>query len=188
MQTTKISRDTISCLFRYKPQFQAVFVVFKKNIYLCMLLYSQLWASLVAHMVKNLPVIWETWVQSLGWEDSPGGGHGNALQYSCLENPHGQRSQVGYSPCGHKELDTTERLSTSTGLVVAHVLSSCRAWAQQLWWAGPAAWWHVMSSFPESPALQGRFLTSEPPRKSHLCLFSSLVQVSRTASVSAGSN
>ena len=29
---------------------------------------------------------------------SPGGGHGNALQYSCLENPHGQRSLVGCSP------------------------------------------------------------------------------------------
>ena len=27
------------------------------------------WASLVAQMVKNLPVMWETWVQSLGWED-----------------------------------------------------------------------------------------------------------------------
>ena len=39
---------------------------------------------------------------------SPGGGHGNPLQYFCLENPHGQRSLVGYSPCGHKELDTTE--------------------------------------------------------------------------------
>ena len=39
---------------------------------------------------------------------SPGGGHGNPLQYSCLENPHGQRSQVGYSPWAHKELDTTE--------------------------------------------------------------------------------
>ena len=25
---------------------------------------------------------------------SPGGGHGNPLQYSCLENPHGQRSLV----------------------------------------------------------------------------------------------
>ena len=26
-------------------------------------------ASLVAQMVKNLPAMWETWVQSLGWED-----------------------------------------------------------------------------------------------------------------------
>ena len=39
---------------------------------------------------------------------SPGGGHGNPLQYSFLENPHGQRSLVGYSPWGHKESDTTE--------------------------------------------------------------------------------
>ena len=29
---------------------------------------------------------------------SPGGGHGSPLQYSCLENPHGQRSLAGYSP------------------------------------------------------------------------------------------
>ena len=43
---------------------------------------------------------------------SPGGGHGNPLQYSCLENPHRQRSLVGYSPWGGKELDTTEWLST----------------------------------------------------------------------------
>ena len=43
---------------------------------------------------------------------SPGGGHGNPLQYSCLENPHGQRSLAGCSPWGRKELDTTERLST----------------------------------------------------------------------------
>ena len=28
-----------------------------------------LWASLVAQMVKNLPTMWETWVQSLDWED-----------------------------------------------------------------------------------------------------------------------
>ena len=27
------------------------------------------WASLVAQLVKNLPTVWETWVQSLGWED-----------------------------------------------------------------------------------------------------------------------
>jgi len=39
---------------------------------------------------------------------SPGGGHGNTLQYSCLENPHGQRSLEGYSPWGHKGWDTTE--------------------------------------------------------------------------------
>ena len=39
---------------------------------------------------------------------SPGGVHGNPLQYSCLEDPHGQRSLVGYSPWGCKESDVTE--------------------------------------------------------------------------------
>ena len=39
---------------------------------------------------------------------SPGGGHGNPLQYSCLENPHGQKSLAGYSPQGRKELDMIE--------------------------------------------------------------------------------
>ena len=44
---------------------------------------------------------------------SPGEGNGNPLQYSCLENPHGQRSLAGYHPRGRKELDTTEQLSTA---------------------------------------------------------------------------
>ena len=44
-------------------------------------------AFLVAQMVKNLPAMQKTWVRSLGKEDSPGGGHGNPLQYSSLENP-----------------------------------------------------------------------------------------------------
>jgi len=49
----------------------------------------------------------------LGLGRSPGGGHGNPLQYSCVENPHGQRGLVGYSSWGYKELDMTERLSTA---------------------------------------------------------------------------
>ena len=43
---------------------------------------------------------------------SPGGGNGHPLKYSCLENPHGQRSLAGYSPWGLKESDTTQQLST----------------------------------------------------------------------------
>ena len=43
---------------------------------------------------------------------SPGGGHGNPLGYSCLENHHGQRSLAGYNPWDCKESDTTELLST----------------------------------------------------------------------------
>ena len=41
---------------------------------------------LVAQMVKNLPSVQETQVQSLGWGRPPGEGNGNPLQYSCLEN------------------------------------------------------------------------------------------------------
>ena len=44
---------------------------------------------------------------------SHGEGYGNPLQYSGLENPHGQKSLVGYSPWGHKESDMTEQLSTA---------------------------------------------------------------------------
>ena len=43
----------------------------------------------------------------------PGGGHGNPLQYSCLENPHGQRSLAGYSPRCRKESDMTDWLGTT---------------------------------------------------------------------------
>ena len=67
-------------------------------------------------MVKNLPANGEN-PENLGLITglgrSPGGGHGNPLQYSCLENLHGQRSLVGYSPWGRKELDMTEPTSTA---------------------------------------------------------------------------
>ena len=42
-----------------------------------------------------------------------GGGHGNPLQYSCLENSHGQRSLVGHSPWGHTEPAMTQQLTQS---------------------------------------------------------------------------
>ena len=42
--------------------------------------------SLMTQMVKSLPETWEIQVLSLGWEDSPGEGNCNPLQYSCLEN------------------------------------------------------------------------------------------------------
>ena len=49
----------------------------------------------------------------LGLGRSPGGGHGNPFQHSCLENLHGQRSLAGCSPWGHEESDMTEQLSTA---------------------------------------------------------------------------
>ena len=70
------------------------------------------WASLVAQTVKNLPALQETWVQSLGWEQSLEEGmatHSTILTW----NPQVQRSLEGYSPWGHKESDSTEQLSTA---------------------------------------------------------------------------
>ena len=46
-----------------------------------------------------------------GLEGPPGEGSGTPLQNPCLENPHGQRSLVGYSPWDCKESDMTERLT-----------------------------------------------------------------------------
>ena len=43
-----------------------------------------------------------------------GGGHGNPLQYSLPGKSHGWRSLAGYSPQGHREPGSTERLSGST--------------------------------------------------------------------------
>ena len=65
--------------------------------------------SLVAQMVKHLPTMWETWVQSLGQEDlleKEMATHSNILAWKVpwMEEP------VGYSPWSCKESDTTERL------------------------------------------------------------------------------
>ena len=54
--------------------------------------------------VKNLPAQAGDLGSIPGLGRSPGGGNGNPLQYSCLENPHGQRSLAGYSPQGRKRV------------------------------------------------------------------------------------
>ena len=46
------------CMYIYQP-----------FLYICVSMYLSIWASLVAQIVKNLPAMQETWVQSLGWED-----------------------------------------------------------------------------------------------------------------------
>ena len=67
-------------------------------------------------VVKNLPTMQKTqerWNQSLGWKDP--------MEKELETHPSilawridGQMSMAGHSPWGHKELDTTERLNTST--------------------------------------------------------------------------
>ena len=69
-----------------------------------------MWASLVAQMVKSLPAMPETPVRFLGWEDPLE----ESMAIFLPGKFHGQRSMAGCSPRGHKEVDMTERLSTST--------------------------------------------------------------------------
>ena len=97
------------CLQCRRPPFDSCVGKIPGKVIGYLLQYS--WACLLAQMVKESDC-------HAGDLDSipevgrfPRGGHGNPLQYSCLENPRGQRSLEGYSPWGHKESETTERLS-----------------------------------------------------------------------------
>ena len=86
-------------------------------------------ASLVAQMVKNLPAMQETWVRSLGWENSWRREWQPNLVFLLAEF-HGQRSLAGHSPRGRQESDTTEWLTFSffkirrlqSGLNILHVV------------------------------------------------------------------
>ena len=62
---------------------------------------DKLRASLVAQMVENRLAMQETWVRFLGWEDSPGEGNGNPLQYSGLENPMDGLQSLGSQGVGY---------------------------------------------------------------------------------------
>ena len=67
------------------------------------------WASLLAQTLKNLPAMWETWVQSLGWEDSMEEGmaiHSSILAWRIPMNRGAWKAT--YSPWDHKVLDMTE--------------------------------------------------------------------------------
>ena len=75
-------------------------------------------------MVKNLPTMRETWVQSLGWEDllvKEMATHSSILAWKI----HGWRNLVGYSPSGRKESDTTERLHFAVSWGVISIFGTC---------------------------------------------------------------
>ena len=56
----------------------------------------------MALVLKNLTAIAGDLGSILESGRSPGGGHDNPFHSSCLENPHGQRSLMGYTPWGHR--------------------------------------------------------------------------------------
>ena len=93
-------------------------------------------------MVKNLPTNAGDASLIPGWGRSPGGGNGNPLQYSCLENSMDRGGWWVTVPWGHKESDSNEQLTHT----------------------------HTHTNYdpgikPRSPTLQADALTSEPPGK-----------------------
>ena len=85
-------------------------------------MYKYRWSSQVVLVVKIPPAspghVRDTG-STPGSGRSHGGGHGNPLQYSCLENPHEQRNLAGCSSWGCKESDMTEQLNT-------HTITTCK--------------------------------------------------------------
>ena len=88
--------------------------------------------------------MWETWIRSLGWEDllEEGMATHASIQYSCLENPHGQMCLAGYSPLGRKQSDTTGKLSSRTHTPTHTLLGDVLYWKVKrelrLWERGTA--------------------------------------------------
>ena len=68
------------------------------------------WASLVVQMVKNVPATWDTWVLSLGQEDSPGEGNVNQFQCSCLGNSMNRGAWWATVRGAAKQSDMTQQL------------------------------------------------------------------------------
>ena len=73
-----------------------------------------MWASLAAQIVKNSLAVWNTWVLSLGWEDPLEEGmvtHSSVLTWRIPMD----RGAWQATLWGHKESDTTERLTMKNG-------------------------------------------------------------------------
>ena len=98
-QSLFMSLSVSLCLHTYKSFKSKISTMEKWEVTLCM---GGTW-------VKNLPAIAgdRRYMGSIPRSGRPpGGGHGNPLQYSCLENPMDRRTWWVPSPWGHKESDT----------------------------------------------------------------------------------
>ena len=93
------------------------------------------WAYLVAQLIKNLPVMSEAWVQSLGWEDSLEKGtvtHAGILDW-----------RIPWT-WGLKESDTTERLSLHYYLCACVLIHLCSVCTQVRVCAHTYCFWEVL--------------------------------------------
>ena len=90
-------------------------MTYDRHVAICNLLHYSTydWASLVAQLVKHLSVMWETWVQFLGWEDpleKEMATHSSTLAWKI---PWMEETGRLWS-MGHKGSDTTEQLHLFT--------------------------------------------------------------------------
>ena len=91
------------------------------------------WAPLVAQIVKDLPAVRETQVRSLDQEDPLEKGMATTPAF-LPEEFHGQRSRVGYSPWGHKQLGTTDclkQVTTGTSLAIQGLRLCLHCWGHR---------------------------------------------------------
>ena len=101
--------------------------------------YAYNWASPVAQSVMNPSAMPETWVRSLGWEDPLEKEMATHSVFLPGES-RGRKSLVGYSPWGHRESDTTEKLHFTS--LVAQSVRNLSA-MQEAWvdpWVGKIPW------------------------------------------------
>ena len=75
----------------------------------------------------------------------PGEGHDNPLQYSCLENLHGQKSLAGYSSWGRKGSDMTERLSTAQQTTIHNISNDIAACLYFLYFSFSQSLWILLT-------------------------------------------
>ena len=121
--------------------------------------------SLVAQTVSNLPAMQETPVWSLGREDPLEEEMATCSRFLPGEF-HGQRRLVGYSPWGHKECDTTERLThcqSITRWLEAQVTTWVCKWPLKLgqWWDGEGENLVGLSPYPGGSEAVSRSTVSE---------------------------
>ena len=97
-------------------------------------------------MVKNLPAMWETWVQSLGWEDPLEKGMAADSSILACRIPMGRGAWWATGSMHHKVLDTTEQLSTASVLQEQEgCLDLCHRVASAQESLGPLKWQSVVS-------------------------------------------
>ena len=91
-------------------------------------------------------------LRSLGWEDSPGGGHGNPLQCSCLENSLNRGAWRATVPWGHKESENSSDLTH---------MHACTCMYRCIWeelWVYIVFMWSMYQSNTCTPSIAFPFL------------------------------